>query len=276
MNAMIRFKMKNQIDAVLHEIENTENAKILYACESGSRAWGFASADSDYDVRFIYCRPTLWYLAVNLEDKRDVIERPIDDVLDVSGWDLRKALKLFRKSNPPLLEWLGSPIIYREVTALADRLRELAKTDYSPIACGYHYLRMAQNNCREFLKADLVRRKKYFYVLRPLLAIRWLESDLGVVPTEFSKLVDATVDDDLVRNAIENLLLEKASSSELGKGPQIPVLSKFVYAELARLEDTPFNLSPSKPSIEPLDKIFQDILRDVDDLSLSNNLSDRT
>jgi predicted nucleotidyltransferase len=95
-----------QILEELKRIEKEEGVRILYACESGSRAWGFPSKDSDYDVRFIYIRPVDWY--VSIYDKRDVIERPISDMLDINGWDLRKALNLFRKSNPPLLEWLKS------------------------------------------------------------------------------------------------------------------------------------------------------------------------
>jgi len=97
----------------LAAIEHTELVHILYACESGSRAWGFASPDSDYDVRFIYVRPRDWYLSIDLERRRDVIERPIEGVLDINGWDLRKALQLMRKSNPPLFEWLHSPLVYR-------------------------------------------------------------------------------------------------------------------------------------------------------------------
>ena len=252
--------MLDQIKAALDEVEATEDVRILYACESGSRAWGFASLDSDYDVRFLYIRPTSWYLSVDLEAKRDVIERPICDALDVSGWDLRKALQLFRKSNPPLLEWLGSPIVYRELSSIAARLRELTLTYYSPTACGYHYLHMAQKNCREFLKAEEVKRKKYFYVLRPLLAIRWLEADLGVVPTEFTRLVEATVRDPSVRRAIEKLVVEKASGVELGVGPRISELSDFVYSELDRLQETPFSRMPPKPSIEPLDRLFQEAL----------------
>ncbi|KAA3615175.1 MAG: nucleotidyltransferase domain-containing protein [Planctomycetota bacterium] len=119
-------EMEQRIQASLSEIEATEGVKILFACESGSRAWGFASQDSDYDVRFLYLHPPEWYLSINLEAKRDVIERPIVDELDVNGWDLRKALKLFRKSNPPLLEWLGSPIVYREPAQTAAKMRKLA------------------------------------------------------------------------------------------------------------------------------------------------------
>lgn len=107
-------KMYAEILARLEQIEKDEDVTIFYACESGSRAWGFPSADSDYDVRFIYVRPRDWYLSIDVEEKRDVIERPINDALDISGWDLRKALKLLRKSNPPLLEWLSSPIVYKE------------------------------------------------------------------------------------------------------------------------------------------------------------------
>ena len=104
--------MEQLIHSRLIEIEAKNAIKIVYACESGSRAWGFPSANSDYDVRFIYIRPVDWYLSIY--EKRDVIEYPIDEQLDISGWDLKKALQLLRKTNPPLLEWLGSPIVYLE------------------------------------------------------------------------------------------------------------------------------------------------------------------
>src|SRR6056297_3590984 len=102
-----------EIQSRLEALEQQENIHIALAVESGSRAWGFASSDSDYDVRFVYLRPTNWYLSIDLERRRDVIEQPIIDEYDVGGWDLRKALQLLRKCNPPLLEWLNSPIVYR-------------------------------------------------------------------------------------------------------------------------------------------------------------------
>jgi uncharacterized protein len=117
--------MANEIIKRLHEIEQTQEVRIQYACESSSRAWGFPSADSDYDVRFIYLHRTDWYLSV--EAKRDVIEYRLEQNLDINGWDLKKALRLFRQSNPPLLEWLGSPIVYLEKTSTSAKLRELAK-----------------------------------------------------------------------------------------------------------------------------------------------------
>ena len=160
--------VRDTVNRCLDAIEREEGVRVLFACESGSRAWGFASPDSDYDVRFVYVQPRDWYLSIG--DQRDVIERPIVDLYDVSGWDLRKALRLFRKSNPPMLEWLGSPIVYRERTTAAASLRRIAARSFSPRACAFHYLHMARGNYREYLQADALPLKKYLYVLRPLLA----------------------------------------------------------------------------------------------------------
>src|SRR5436189_1813350 len=102
--------MLSEIKKELRRIEEQLEIKVLYAVESGSRAWGFASTDSDWDVRFLYARCPEWYLSV--QDRRDVLEYPISEGLDVSGWDIRKALVLFARSNPPLMEWLRSPIVY--------------------------------------------------------------------------------------------------------------------------------------------------------------------
>jgi len=128
--------------------------------------------DSDYDVRFIYVRPREWYLSFDVERRRDVIEYPIVDEIDCSGWDLRKALYLFTRTNGALLEWLNSPIRYIEAGSLASRLRTLVPKAINTVALCYHYSHMARGNAREYLIKDKVRLKKYFYVLRPLLAIR--------------------------------------------------------------------------------------------------------
>ena len=147
------------ISEQLSNIETVQDVRILYAVESGSRAWGFASRNSDYDVRFIYIHKPDWYLSIR--DRRDVIECPISKDLDISGWDLKKALGLFSKSNPPLLEWLGSPIIYKDAFDLANRLREMLTTSFQPQRSMYHYLHMARGNYREYLKGEVVRLKKY-------------------------------------------------------------------------------------------------------------------
>jgi predicted nucleotidyltransferase len=244
----------------LAEIEQTESVRILYACESGSRAWGFASPDSDYDVRFLYAHPRDWYLSVHVEHRRDVIERPIVDLLDINGWDLRKALQLMLKSNPPLFEWLHSPIVYREQPGFRQAMLGLTPTYYSPRDCAWHYLHMARGNQREYLRGDPVKLKKYLYVLRPLLAIRWLESGRGVVPMPFRELVETLLPPGEVRDAIEQLLIAKQSGGELAWGPRVPALSNWITEELARLEAGPQVPSTSKSDPILLDHSFRDWL----------------
>lgn len=260
MNKTIAADIQHEINRRLTEVEHTRNVKILFACESGSRAWGFASPDSDYDVRFIYIHPTDWYLSVNLEDKRDVIELPIDDVWDINGWELRKALKLFNKSNPPLLEWLQSPIIYRENPEIMNQIRALLAIHYSAPACLYHYLHMASKNYRGYLQGEEVRLKKYFYVLRPIFACRWIERDLGVVPVEFSKLI-AAVDIPLdIQQIIAELLHAKMRGGELNQGKRIPELNEFIEAELNRFKAFQADWKKEKMDISALTQVFQNAL----------------
>jgi predicted nucleotidyltransferase len=247
----------------LDAVEAERGVRVLYACESGSRAWGFASTDSDYDVRFLYVGTRDSYLAIDLERRRDVIELPLDGVWDVNGWDLRKALRLFRKSNPPLLEWLGSPIVYRERTSVPARLRALLATFYSPRACRHHYLHMARGNYREHLRGETVRLKKYLYVLRPLLAVRWIDGGLGIVPTEFGKLVEAVAGDGEIRREIDRLLVAKRAGEELSRGPRIDALSRFIEEELARHDAAPPELPVPSSPVEPLNALFREALAEA-------------
>lgn len=252
--------VEGRIRGELRRLELVEDITVLYACESGSRAWGFESVDSDYDVRFIYVRKTPWYLSV--QRKRDVIEKPIDDELDISGWDVTKALQLLRRSNPPLLEWLQSPVVYVRKSSFVERMRGLMDEYYSPIACMYHYLHMAENNYRRYLREEIVWTKKYFYVLRPILACIWIERGFGVVPMEFAKLVERMVESDDLRREIDELLVRKRAGAELRRGPLNPVLSGFIDQELVRLNA---RLQPPSKSKDhaPLDRLFVETLREV-------------
>ena len=153
--------MNKLIAEKLAQIEYEENVRILYAVESGSRAWGFPSSDSDYDVRFIYVRKPEYYL--KLEKTRDVIELPINDMLDINGWDLNKTLRLLHSSNPTLFEWMSSPIVYRQ-TEFSDRLNPILDKYFSCKSGLHHYFSMAEGNYRNYLKTDMVKFKKYFYV----------------------------------------------------------------------------------------------------------------
>ncbi len=253
--------MHEVICSNLSQIEAEENVKILYACESGSRAWGFPSADSDYDVRFIYLRPLEWYLS--LDEKRDVIELPIHDSLDINGWDLKKTLQLLRKSNPPLLEWLGSPIIYYENHPIISQLRQFIRAYYSPSICQRHFLSMARGNYREYLKGEAIWVKKYFYVLRPLLAMIWIEKDLGVIPTDFNVMLDRLITEPELHAAIRELIAKKRNNEELAHGPRSEPISQFIESELTRWETREIaHPQPSKTTNE-LDSFFRACLADV-------------
>jgi predicted nucleotidyltransferase len=223
----------DQILERLSAAESDHGVRVLYACESGSRAWNFASPDSDYDVRFLYVHSPDWYLSFDVERRPDVIEYPIVDDIDCSGWDVRKALYLFTRTNGALLEWLHSPIRYLERGSLAQELRQLAPRAVNITALCYHYSHMARRNAREYLFQSQVRLKKYFYVLRPLLAIRYVESGAGVPPVRFEDLVEAVAPEHL-RTSIAALLNLKRATPELGLGDPVPEINSFIEAELDR------------------------------------------
>ncbi len=256
-------KADEQITSRLDAIQANERVVILLAVESGSRAWGFPSKDSDYDVRFIYCREPEFYLSIDGSEESGVIERPIEDSFDLSGWDIRKALTLFRKSNPPLLEWLQCPIIYREHSSFAGELRKLIPEFYSPAACFYHYQHMAEGNFREYLQGEVVWRKKYLYVLRPLLAMRWIRAGYGPVPMEFAKLVAAIVPGGALREAIEEFIRHKRAAVELDRGPRIPILSKFIEDEFQSLSKQAPERPSDPPSREALNLLFRRALSEL-------------
>jgi len=226
-------EIRSEILRRLQAAQAEHGVNILYACESGSRAWGFASTDSDYDVRFIYVRPVDWYLSFEVERRRDVIEYPIVDDIDCGGWDVRKALYLFSRTNGALLEWLKSPIIYLEAGNLAAGLRALESKAVNCTALCYHYSHMARSNAREYLFNDKVRLKKYFYVLRPLLAIRYIEATRRPPPIEFQQLVDRVAPAS-IKPAVAKLLDLKRNSPELGLGDPIREINDFIETEIER------------------------------------------
>ncbi|MHA3772907.1 nucleotidyltransferase domain-containing protein [Verrucomicrobiota bacterium sgz303538] len=227
--------MVSRVREELKRLESERKVRVLYACESGSRAWGFASQDSDYDVRFLYVHERDWYLSV--EDRRDVIEEELPGDLDVSGWELRKALRLLRKSNPPLLEWLKSPVVYSHDPQFTAEFNTLAAEFYSPKRCFAHYLHMGFNNWRHYLLGrERVSLKKYLYVFRPVLACRWIERGHGQVPMLFKDLVDAVLEEKDVRVELARLVARKQAGEELATEPPVEVLSRFLEAELSVLD----------------------------------------
>lgn len=234
--------MKELIQEKLREIEQREECRILLAVESGSRAWGFASPDSDYDVRFIYVRPEKAYL--RLDRARDVIEVPINDELDINGWDIDKTLRLLHKSNPTVFEWFSSPIIY-QTSAFADQFRPIMQKYFSSKAGLWHYLHMAEGNYRDYLRGEMVRAKKYFYVLRPILACKWILEKGTPPPMLFTDLVKSELPDDL-SETVYQLLDLKMNLPEIKEIPRIDRLNRYldtgivsVKEQIEKLPDTP-------------------------------------
>lgn len=221
-----------EIGKKLIEIEKREAVEILFAVESGSRAWGFASPDSDYDVRFIYKRKPEFYL--QLGKRRDVIEYTPDAVYDINGWDLDKTLRLLHTSNPTLFEWVNSPIIYKTTPFHTAFQAFIPRFFLSK--CGlYHYLSMAEGNYREYLRGETVRLKKYFYVLRPLLACRWILKHQTPPPMLFNALVRECMEPAL-HEEIDRLLVWKMSAPESETGKRIAVLNDWIETNLPEIK----------------------------------------
>ena len=222
--------MRETIAQELRKIEEQYGVRILHAAESGSRAWGFASPDSDYDVRFIYVRPRADYL--RLDEPRDVIEWKLDEVLDINGWDLRKALKHLQQGNATLFEWNNSPIVY-ETTPEWARARELSKDYFSEKIAVNHYYGIAASTWAKYLNGDPVKYKKYFYALRPLLAARYIENRHLEPPVLFDDLLKMDIEPTL-RAAIDRLLEVKKRTTEAEQLPHIPEIQFFIRDELPR------------------------------------------
>ena len=245
--------MREQIIEKLREIERENGVRILLAVESGSRAWGFASPDSDYDVRFIYVRNKEDYL--RLEEVRDVIELPINDVLDINGWDLQKTFRLLYKSNPTVFEWFSSPIVYLE-TPFAECFRAIMTEYFSQKRSLYHYISMAEGNYREYLKGEMVRAKKYFYVLRPVLACRWILDRNCPPPMEFTALAEAELPAEL-KEDVDRLLQLKMESPEIREIPRVDAVNTFMEEQIAEIKERVGSLpDEDRRSWDELDRLF--------------------
>lgn len=250
--------MKDVICKELRKIEKNQNVKILLAVESGSRAWGFVSPDSDYDVRFIYVQREEDYL--RLEKYRDVIELPIDDKLDINGWDLQKALKLLYKSNPTLFEWFSSPIVYME-TDFANEFRSVMNQYFSFKKALYHYINMAKSNYREYLRGETVRVKKYFYVLRPILACRWILDKGTPPPMLFSELMKSELSVELIPD-VERLLDLKINSPEIKEIPRVDSVNAYIEASIGGIGECIKLMGEKKEvGMEELNKLFLKTVR---------------
>lgn len=237
------------IDARLGSIESEQGVRVVLAIESGSRAWGFPSPDSDYDCRFLYVRRTDDYLTPWV--RRDVIEDPLEGELDVSGWDLGKALKLLLKGNAVAVEWLTSPIVYRGDPALRSALLEFARRWSNRTGIARHYLHLGEKQRRTyFAHGKPVRLKKLFYALRPAAALRWLRlhPDAAIAPMHFPTLMDECDPPGDLAPLVDSLIARKAQTRELGEAPLPDAIVRFVDGEFALAQET---LPPRAVPLDP-------------------------
>lgn len=250
--------IRGEILQKLEEIERTEGVTVLHAVESGSRAWGVESPDSDYDVRFVYVRPMRDYL--RLEEQRDVIEWELDDVMDINGWDLRKVLQQFHRGNAVLFEWANSSAVYK-TTPQWQRIYACAKDWFSEKAALHHYRGTAEGTWKQFLQGETVRYKKYVYALRPLLACKFIEENHAIPPVRFEELLRQPLLEDL-REEINTMLEIKAKTDEKALNPRLPVIHAYIETELARLKKRSDSMdNDRRDSWDGLNAIFLELLK---------------
>ena len=241
----------------LRIIERENGFRMLFACESGSRAWGFSSPNSDYDVRFVYMRPLSDYL--RLEDVKDVYESIRLGDLDVVGWDLGKFLRLLRVSNPSAVEWLSSPDVYYEYARFY-RVRELLDDCFDPLSCAYHYYGMAKKHDMRYLKQETLPVKKYLYIIRAILAVKWCITRFEPVPMRFDDLKTSTLPAELSRS-VETMLASKRGTSETHMTEHNDAIDAWINDEMGHMASN-LKLFTHKPKIEwqRLDDVFRSML----------------
>ncbi|MEZ5323861.1 MAG: nucleotidyltransferase domain-containing protein [Verrucomicrobiales bacterium] len=245
----------------LRALERQHGFRVLYACESGSRAWGFASDDSDYDVRFIYVHRPEWYLSVR--SRPDSVTFFASDMLDLAGWDLRKALGLFGRSNGALLEWLHSPIRYVEHPDLMPLWRALVPDVLNPRALAAHYLGMAWKLWLVARDGEAVSTKKYLYILRTVLAARWVISRKSPPPVAFARLLEEALNEDDLRGRCRALVAAKAAAQESSAGARDHVLDQWLTAQFQALRILNADLPNLSADHEVIDTFFRHALEDV-------------
>jgi uncharacterized protein len=248
--------MKKKIQEKLQEIARDKHVEILYAVESGSRAWGFASPDSDYDIRFIYKHELDYYLSIF--EKPDVIEFMTSDDLDGSGWDLRKTLKLLAKSNAALLEWIFSPVVYYENEAFMTQLRSLATACFSPVACLHHYLGTTKN-FMDVCEQEEVKLKSYFYALRTALAGKWIIEKNSFPPVAFLELLPIAPPH--IQAKVKELIAIKAQQDEKYLHPKETIITDFLRETLSFNQENASSLKARMKMNEELDGVFRNNIK---------------
>jgi predicted nucleotidyltransferase len=246
--------MRDKVISALRQLELEHQCRFLFAAEAGSRAWGFASPDSDYDIRAIYVKPLDWYLSIN-EQPQDTIAAMLPGEMDISAWELRKTLRLFQGCNLALNEWLTSPILYFAEPEFHEAMRSFLPQCFNPIKAVHHYLAMAQKSLDTMAVDGAIPIKKLFYALRGVLAAAWCCHCQTMPPVEFTKLLRPEWVPSDIDGVIRELLAQKQQARE-GEGLVMP-------AELrAFLDETRTVCQTQAPSLVPM-RLHGDKLDDL-------------
>lgn len=253
--------VRADIECRLAHVASEDGVRLLMAVESGSRAWGFPSPDSDYDVRFLYIRPRRDYLA--LRQVRDVVERPIVDEIDLNGWDLRKALGLLLKHNAVLSEWIESPICYIADDPVVARLADLASRHFNPRGYARHYASLGKGTVDRWLGPEgQIAVKRYFYALRPALSVRALRLDPSQrPPMSMQPLMEAAQIEQALMDQIDELIARKAQTNEAGNSIRLPDIEHLVLDELERAGEVPERADSGKFA-EEAEALFLELVED--------------
>lgn len=258
MQNVIDNEIYEQISEELAKIEQTEHVRILFCAESGSRAWGFPSKDSDFDVRFIYVRDREEYLRIDAV--KDFINWRLDSTFDISGWDVKKALGLLHSSNISLFEWRASQIVYR-TSEEWERFAKLMDGYFSPRTESFNYYSLAKKYYNMFLLRDGVRLKKYFYVLRPIFSCLWIFENMTAPPADFNTLKAKYISGKPLE-ALDELLDKKLNSFEPTEISPIPVLNSYISKQLEEIA-TRIEAMPGKANLgwDDINEYFRSLFR---------------
>jgi len=252
--------MKERINKYITELEKEKGIEVLLACETGSRAWGFPSPDSDYDVRIIYKHNTEWYLS--LTEEKDTIEVFYDNNdIDISGWDLRKSLRLIWKSNAALIERIQSPIIYKKNSEFVDGINLIAQKTYSRIGTIHHYLSMAKKKLSEVEESQDYKLKTFFYALRASVACLWILEKEIMPPIEFGTMLNELDIDEKLKSRIKELIELKSTISESYMHKDEHDLILFMKSCIERADVEAKTLPASNAEMNELNEFFRQIIR---------------
>lgn len=255
--------MKEVIECI-SKIEKEHNVSVIFACEASSRAWGFPSYDSDYDVRFVYIHNTNYYLSLDIDsthkkDKVDII-RSVEGNIDLEGWDIKKFLTLLWASNPSTIDWVKSPIFYKNIKSFRLRAQRIINMKFIPERNMYKHIHISSDNINRYIKGDVIKIKKYFYILKSLLTIQWMESIKECPPVELPKLLTLLSPNHQVGRIIKDLISIKLNSPGDTEICRIAALDNYINEELVRIKNT--NIPRPKENFDSsmADKLFIDML----------------